>query len=411
MSSKQPPVTIVKTNVTRRITQHPPTVTQFRYMLDSIDASPLLDRLATYRPTGRKGYPLDALWRAYLMSFLLNMPSTNALIRRLREDAAFRRLCGFGKQLPHRTTFNRFISRLADHADLVNGCLVQLTEEMKAEDHLPGLGDIVAVDSTNVTTYSNHARNPVTDTEASWTGKTKKVNGKTEWHFGFKLHLLVDAQHGVPITGFTTTASKHDSLFLTQLLDQAKGLHKWFSPNFVIGDKGYDSAKNYRAVIERNALPIIPTRASTTGLSKDGLHQPDGTPTCMGMKPMEYVRSDSKRGHLFRCPPQGCRLKYRGGVKYCHDSEWFAPTENPRILGQLYRGSDAWKAVYGLRQSVERVFKSVKESLRLNRHCVRGLRKIALHALMATLAFQLTAITRLRLGEPELLRWMVRPVA
>ena len=53
----------------------------------------------------------------------------------------------------------------------------------------------------------------------------------------------------------------------------------------------------------------------------------------------------------------------------------------------------------------------VKESLRLERHFIRGLRKIALHCLMSVLAFQLTAITRLRLGQPELLRWMVRPVA
>ncbi len=109
--------------------------------------------------------------------------------------------------------------------------------------------------------------------------------------------------------------------------------------------------------------------------------------------------------------PEGCRLKARRGVKYCADLEWFPPTENPRILGPIYRGSKRWKAAYGLRQSVERVFKSVKESLRLERHFIRGLRKIALHCLMSVLAFQLTALTRLRLGQPELLRWMVRPVA
>lgn len=411
MSSKHPLVTFPKDNVTRRIAQQPPTVAQFRYMLDSVDSSPLLDRLAEYRPTGRKGYPLAALWRAYLMRFLLNMPNMNAMIRRLQEDAALRRLCGFGRQLPHRTTFNRFVIRLSNHTDLVDACIAQLTEELNDEGHLAGLGEIVAIDSTNVTTHSNPERRTVSDTDASWTAKTKKVNGEKEWHFGFKFHLLVDARHGVPITGFTTTASKHDSLFLSDLLDKAQGLHRWFQPNFVIGDKGYDTVKNYRAVVKRNALPIIPAKTSPTGLSKDGLHLPDGTPTCLSLVPMEYVRSDPQRGHLFRCRPEGCKLKYRRGVNYCHDSEWFAPTENPRILGQIYRGSETWKAVYGLRQSVERVFKSVKESLSLNRHCVRGLRKVSLHALMSILAFQLTAITRLRLGEPELLRWMVRPVA
>ena len=137
----------------------------------------------------------------------------------------------------------------------------------------------------------------------------------------------------------------------------------------------------------------------------------DGTPTCMGMVAMEYIKSDKERGHLFRCRPEGCRLKDRRGVKYCADIEWFPPTENPRVLGPIHRGSKRWKALYGLRQSVERVFKSVKESLRLERHFIRGLRKIALHCLMSVLAFQLTALTKLRLGQPELLRWMVRPVA
>ena len=61
----------------------------------SIDDDALLARLQEYRWTGRQGYSLRALWRAYLGSFILNLPHTNALIRRLEDDADFRRLCGF----------------------------------------------------------------------------------------------------------------------------------------------------------------------------------------------------------------------------------------------------------------------------------------------------------------------------
>ena len=43
-------------------------------------------RLQEYRPTGRQGYPLKALWRAYVGSFVLNLAHTNALIRRLEDD-------------------------------------------------------------------------------------------------------------------------------------------------------------------------------------------------------------------------------------------------------------------------------------------------------------------------------------
>ena len=85
--------------------------------------------LQDYRPTGRPGYPLRALWRAYAASFFLNLPHTNALIRALEVDQDLRRLCGF-HDLPHRTTFNRFIRRLSRHADLVESCFASLTAQL-----------------------------------------------------------------------------------------------------------------------------------------------------------------------------------------------------------------------------------------------------------------------------------------
>ena len=53
----------------------------------------------------------------------------------------------------------------------------------------------------------------------------------------------------------------------------------------------------------------------------------------------------------------------------------------------------------------------MKESRRLERHCVRGLRQITLHAAMSAVAFQATVPVRLWAGETELMRWQVRKVA
>ena len=165
--------------------------------LNAIDAAPLLFRLHLYRWTGRPGYPLRPLWRAYLASFVLNLPHTNALIRRLKADPELRRLCGFGDVLPHRTTFNRFIQRLSRHADLVETALAGLTDRLK--EALPDLGETVAVDSTVVYTHSNPNRRKdrrISDPEASWTAKNSaraKKDGK-EWHWGFKLHMVAGRQ-------------------------------------------------------------------------------------------------------------------------------------------------------------------------------------------------------------------------
>ena len=125
---------------------------------------------------------------------------------------------------------------------------------------------------------------------------------------------------------------------------------------------------------------------------------------------MEYVRSDPEKGHLYRC--KGCHLadSMSGGIRHCDSQVWEDPSQNIRLFGVVRRGSQEWKDLYTKRQAIERVFKSMKESRRLERHCIRGLRQITLHAVMSALAFQATVLVRLRAGEAQWMRWMVRKV-
>ena len=390
----------------------PPGIVELGSILDGVDAEPLLDRLRSYRRVGRAGYPLASFWRAYLASFLLNLPSTNALIRRLEDDSELRILCGFSADLPHRTTFNRFVSRLSHHRDLVEDCLRALTDRLATK--LPGFGEKVAVDSTVVYTHSNPNRKVVSDPEASWTKKhsAKGKDGKDEWHFGYKCHLVADAAYGLPIVGFATTAKRGDSPELPRLLEKAEDSHRWFAPKYVMADdKGYDSIENHKTVLARNAIPIIAIRDMPKGKLREGIYTNDGTPTCMGEIPMKYVASDPERGHLYRCSDGGCRLKSRAGFSRCRYQFWEKRDDKPRVFGPVRRGSREWKALYKMRWSVERVFKSMKESRRLESHCVRGLRKVALHVAMSALAFQATALERMRSGDLDSIRWMVRKVA
>ena len=101
----------------------------------------------------------------------------------------------------------------------------------------------------------------------------------------------------------------------------------------------------------------------------------------------------------------------RGGIRHCDPEVWEDPSQNIRLFGVVRRGSPEWKDLYTKRQAIERVFKSMKESRRLEWHCVRGLRQITLHAAMSALAFQATVLVRLQAGEADLMRWMVRRVA
>ena len=378
----------------------------------SLDDSALLARLQEYRPTGRQGYPLMALWRAYVGSFVLNLPHTNALIRRLEDDDGFRLLCGFGT-LPHRTTFNRFILRLSRHTDLVEASFVRLTGQIKAL--LPDLGEETAVDATTVRSHCAPSRKPISDPQASWTAKnsTQAKRGGKEWRHGFKVHMIADANYGLPLAHVVTTASRNDSPELPAVFAKTESLYPWFHPSVVIADRGYDSATNHEFLRGKDAVPIIHIRRNPRGALFEGIYTEKGVPTCLGQIPMEFVRSDPERGHLYRCNPEGCRQagSMRGGIRHCDTEVWEDPTRNVRLFGAIRRDGPEWKALYAKRQAIERVFKSMKESRRLERHCVRGLRQITLHTMMSALAFQATALVKLRTGQADMMRWMVRKVA
>ena len=227
--------------------------THIAEILDSIDATKLVRKLSEYRLAGGpRTYRIISFWRAYMLTFLMDLPSINALYRRLSNDPELMLLCGFSR-LPHRTTFNRFVSRLSQHRDLVDEALSGVTDQLKAL--IPDLGEKIAIDSTTVQTHAHPKRKSkitgqVSDPEASWTKKPSDTDPTlTEWFYGFKYHLLTDAVYQIPLTGYTTTASKADTRELPKLLDRAKSQYPWFRPRYVMADRGYDSAANHKFVL------------------------------------------------------------------------------------------------------------------------------------------------------------------
>ena len=101
-------------------------------------------------------------------------------------------------------------------------------------------------------------------------------------------------------------------------------------------------------------------------------------------------------------------MKRSCDTEVCED---WKTTRNLRLVGPIRRNSKEWKSKYTKRQSGERVFKGMKESRRLERHCVRGVEHMQLHATMSTLLFQATALWNVQQGRSRGMRWMVRRVA
>ena len=395
-------------------TPQSPRLAELKAIFDAVDDTAILARLQAYRPTGRPGYPLRALGRAYLSSFCLNLGNTNSLIRLLEDSPPLRELCGRDGPFPVRRTFNRFIRRLADHADLVADALAGVTEGLK--DLLPDLGQPVAVDSTAIRSHSNPNRKEVSDPEASW-GVKHSVKSKnkdaTEWFFGYKMHAVADANYGIPLAQFITTGRRNDSPELPALMERAKARHSWFQPAVAVADRGYDAASNHQYLYRQGITPVIHIRrpSNKTGLYQD-IYTQDGVPTCLGMVPMEYVATNGAGHHLYRCRREGCHLlAAKSGIRHCDTEYWQDPTEDLRLFGVIRRQSRQWKDLYGKRWKIEQTFKSLKESRRLESHCLRGLKHITLHALMSTLSYQATALVKAQAGQRADMRWMVRKVA
>ena len=308
-----------------------------------MDDSALLERLQAYRHTGRPGWPLRALWSAYLASFYLDLPHTNALIRRLEDDPALREVCGFDEAdwLPCRRTFNRFIRRLADHNDLVAPILHSLTDQLR--DLLPGFGDVVAIDSTDVRSHSNpnkksKATRLTSDPEARWGVKhsaRSRGSEKTEYFFGYKVHMVVDATHDLPLTFKVTAGNRSDSPELPAVIDQAFETYDWFQPQTVLADRGYDANSNFEYLHQRHVDPIIHIRRPGRTKLYDDLFNEDLLPLCLGNVPMEYVGETGEGHYIYRCRSEGCHLKegLHAGIRHCDTVFAEDPAAHLRVLG------------------------------------------------------------------------------
>ena len=141
--------------------------------LDQIEALPavqdFLDSIVESRRNTRPGYPPVAMFRAFCTKYLIGERYTVGLIGRLRSSPRLMEICGLDS-VPSDATFSRFFAKLTD---LPESVLAQMVEKLR--ELLPGLGQEVAVDSTDIEAYANPNRTVVRDPDATWGHRTKKA--------------------------------------------------------------------------------------------------------------------------------------------------------------------------------------------------------------------------------------------
>ena len=311
---------------------------ELQAVFETLPDEKLLGTLKVYY-AGRIGYGDKLMWRCYVAMTYLNAPSVAAFVRLLTFSSDLREACGITGQVPSEFAFSRFLKKLQQEKviGMVNGLIRRLVDKCKSV--FPNFGEITAIDSTDLTAYSQ-SRKP-SDRDARWS-KKKNKHGRDHWWFGFKAHIVSCASEEIPMHLEISPANVSDSQSFGPVLTRAG-----VKARYVLADAGYDSLENYRYVHEElHAVPII------------------------------------------KLNPRGKKIVGR----VPHRSKEQLKIQALRDQGGMEHNSPKWEAPYAKRTSIERLIGRMKHYRRLGSITVRGIEKVTVHALMSVVVTQAHAL-------------------
>lgn len=430
---------------------------RLRMTLASMPDEPLMRTLESARKGRRDDFPIRAVWNSLMAGIVFEHKSIESLRRELRRNGELRQACGFDLFLgegavPPASVYSRFIKRLFSHQQQIDAMFDELIETLRAL--LPGFGTRLAIDSKAIDSHGRPTpkdqQDGRRDTDANW--GTKRYHGVrkdgTAWEkvkrwFGYKLHLIVDADYELPVAYSLTKASASDCPELLPMVDQLDQRHPGLldETKFLSGDKGYDSKPNNRDLWDTYHIkPIIDIRSTW----QEDPHLPRqvhpeqvdtifyterGQVLCRcrhdcpeeldNYTPMVFEGFEADRECLkYRCPAaakgiactqrdlcnQGDHTQHGRIVRVSLDKD-------RRIFTPQARHSKTWKHEYKHRTAVERVNSRIDLSFGFEHHFIRGQKKMRLRAGLALVVMLAMAVGRIRANQREHLRSLVKPAA
>jgi hypothetical protein len=381
-------------------------------ILEALPVEKLLIPLEREHWTGRKGYSVRGMWAALIVGAVKQCHTLADVVRLLKRDRDTRFICGFSKdKVPGEDALGRFLKKLVKHIGLFDTCIQDLVNKLR--ELLPGFGTKLAIDATDILSYSNGHREHPSDPDARWGAKKKsntegeetddgsgqkgkKKGSDTYYWFGYKLHLIIDAYYELPLSFILTPANESDTLYMKPLLQKIGADQEKKQAELVISDKGYDSQENNLFVYKDcKAAPIIPIR------EWEGMQLPDicnvkGTPLCGCGLPMVYWGRDGK--YLkYRCPDVMGKAKCKSRFP-CTSSSYGYVLKMPiapdvRRHPPIPRESPKWGKLYKMRSAIERVNSRVKGLLGLDKITLRGIAKVTMRSALSLLVMLAAAVS------------------
>ena len=410
-------------------------------VLEYVPDEGLMQRLEAERGKGRDDWPVRAVWNSILAGVVYQHASVESLRRELSRNPQLRWLCGFDvtrprKQVPPASTYTRLLKKLVEMPEKLEAMFEELIQGLQEE--LPDFGRVLAMDGTAIRSAARRApkrskEDGRRDLDANHGAKSywvERENGslwkKVKHCFGYKLHLVVDANYELPVAWEVTRASVSEVPAGKDLIKGLKQRHPGVLGRceYFTADKGLDDTELNASLWDEHGIkPLIDIR----NCWKDGektrqvegtrnvLYDYQGTVYCYDMRlgyrrEMAYAGFEADRGTLkYRCPSRHydckCAWKSQCPIK---GSVRIKLAEDRRVFTPLARSSYKWKDIYRKRTAVERVNSRLDVSYGFEQHFIRGLAKMRMRMGLAMLIMLSMALGRIKEKQRENMRSLLK---
>lgn len=263
-------------------------------------------------------------------------------------------------------------------------------------------------DNNKDTVFVNCPRIPSDIDAGMGCRRSKEKPDKKEWVFGFNAVILITVEPltglELPIAVITIPGNKKEGNEFIPLIGKIDSHN--FKTEVYLADSGHDYKRNYEAVRERGACPVIEYNKRKENLTDKAKrargYDENGWPYAPCGALMKPNGFDNKANRLKFCCFHNCHealdksecsncpnlKKKMGCVKN------MSPNEHPRLILEIPRGTKGYKSMYNYRTASERVNSHLKDKCRLKNPLRRGLKNFGSHVLMTCITALLMKVIK-----------------
>jgi len=389
---------------------------RLKLVFEGLDDEGLMRKLEAKRGNGRDDYPVRVMWNLTIAMRVCEHVTVESFKRELERNSQLRRVCGLYDDIerkhlsPPSRVFSGFFKSLSEEQEeidrIFDGQVAQLYEMV------PGFGKGLAGDGKYLDSVSKKkpdegqtSTDNRTENDAEWSKKeynytdaNGNVKVKTEYHFGFKAHILCDIQTELPIAYSVTKANTDEKKEMIKLLESAviSNEKRREICEYLTLDRGYDSTEMIRTIKSAGIAPVVDIR----NCWKDG------------EQTKQYKNTDivyDYRGNVYyvddNCEQQ--KMKYEGYdrqkkcLRYSYGGKTYKIyiSYDERVFLPIARDSEKYKKMYNGRTSVERLNGRLDRDYMFEDHCIRGLKKMRLMLSLSLIIMNGMAIGKLKNGK------------